>query len=81
MLSDECFNGVSSVSFQCQTVAHNLVGPHIAGMPAAPRPLDAFMSFLAARHEILRCNVSLGCSAETFDALSRECSIALVFFD
>ena len=58
--------GVTS-TFGCRAVT----------MPA-PSAAEAFLKFLNARHEILRCHVALQTSSETFAKLSADCSAALV---
>ena len=45
-------------------------------MPLAPA--TAFVNFVAARHEILSCNLRLGSVASTFERLSADCAAALL---
>ena len=46
-------------------------------MATPSKPLAAFLQFMAARHEILACHLSIGIEAGKFGELSRECSSAL----
>ena len=43
-----------------------------------PSPFEVFMSFLRARHEILRCNQTLALPEAPYAKLSEECASSII---